>query len=308
MSNTHEINLNEMITESRNDLTLSIDEVSTLEMLEIINGEDKKVALAVEKVIPEIAKAVDKIVEAFKIGGRLIYAGAGTSGRLGILDASECPPTFGTKPEQVVGLIAGGHTAIFKAVENAEDNLELGKSDLEALNFNKNDVLVGIAASGRTPYVQGAVQYAKSLGATTVFLGCNPAGILASMVDISIAPVVGAEVITGSSRLKAGTAQKLVLNMLTTGSMIRSGKVYGNLMVDVEATNKKLVIRQQKIVIDATGCSEEEAIAALIQSNRHCKTAIVMILSGVNAQEAKQLLKKHNGFVRQALNEVLNQI
>lgn len=297
------IDLNSMITESRNSASENIDMLSTLEMLKVINDEDKKVALAIERILPNIAQVVDKIVEAFAKGGRLIYSGAGTSGRLGILDASECPPTFGTKPEQVVGLIAGGHKAIFQAVENAEDNVQMGADDLKNLNFNARDVLIGIAASGRTPYVKGAIEYAKSLGATTAYLGCNPNGILASIADINLVPVVGPEVVTGSSRLKAGTAQKLVLNMLTTGSMIRSGKVYGNLMVDVESTNQKLVIRQRKIVMDATDCTEEEAIKALDACNGHCKTAIVMILTNTTADEATKLLEKHNGFIRKAISQ-----
>jgi len=294
------IDLSKMVTESRNTASKHIDTLSTMEMLKVINDEDKKVALAVEQALPEIARAVDAIAVAFRQGGRLIYSGAGTSGRLGILDASECPPTYGSKPEQVVGLIAGGHKAILKAVENAEDNQTLGADDLKALNFNQHDVLVGIAASGRTPYVLGAMSYAKSVGATVACISCNPQSAMTEVADISITPVVGPEVVTGSSRMKAGTAQKLVLNMLTTGAMIRTGKVYGNLMVDVEATNAKLVERQKNIVVAATECSSEDAESALAACNGHCKTAIVMILANLTADEARTLLEQNQGFIRQA--------
>ncbi|WP_318443025.1 N-acetylmuramic acid 6-phosphate etherase [Photobacterium leiognathi] len=295
------IDLTQLVTESRNTASQNIDMLSTVEMLQVINNEDKKVALAVEQVLPEIAQVVDATAIAFQQGGRLIYVGAGTSGRLGILDASECPPTYGSKPEQVIGLIAGGHQAILKAVENAEDNREMGAQDLIELNFTAKDVLVGIAASGRTPYVMGAMEYAKSQNAMVACISCNPQSPMAALADVAITPVVGAEVVTGSSRMKAGTAQKLVLNMLTTGAMIRVGKVYGNLMVDVEATNAKLVERQKNIVMQATECSREEAEQALTQCNGHCKTAIVMLLAGVDAQTAADLLAKNNGFTRQAI-------
>lgn len=297
------IDLTRLVTESRNAASADIDTLSTLEMLEVINQEDQKVALAVNAQLPQIAQAVDAITNAFAKGGRLIYMGAGTSGRLGILDASECPPTYGTKPEMVVGLIAGGHQAILKAVENAEDNVELGKQDLIDLNLTKKDVVVGIAASGRTPYVLGGMDYAKSVGATVAAIVCNPESPMAEEADIAITPVVGPEIVTGSSRMKAGTAQKLVLNMLTTGAMIRSGKVYGNLMVDVEATNAKLVQRQVNIVVEATGVSPEEAESALEACDRHCKTAILMLLADISATDAKTRLEKHNGFIRQALKE-----
>ncbi|PQQ40453.1 N-acetylmuramic acid 6-phosphate etherase [Photorhabdus luminescens] len=298
------INLNNMVTESRNPASANIDTLPTLEMLKLINDEDKKVALAVEQTLPKIAETVDKIAEAFRQGGRLIYIGAGTSGRLGILDASECPPTYGAKPEQVVGLIAGGHQAILSAVENAEDNQQLGVNDLQALNFNAKDVLVGIAASGRTPYVLGAMAYAKSVGATVACISCNPESPMTQAADIAITPIVGPEIVTGSSRMKAGTAQKLILNMLTTGAMIRIGKVYSNLMVDVEATNAKLVERQKNIVMAATECNREQAEQALTECDGHCKTAIVMILAGVSAQQAKALLEKHHGFIRPTISAV----
>lgn len=295
------LDLSQMITEGRNPASQNIDELSTEAMLRVINDEDKKVALAVEAIVPQIAAAVDAICAAFQAGGRLIYCGAGTSGRLGILDASECPPTFGTPREQVIGLIAGGHTAILQAVENAEDNREQGAQDLKDIHFTRHDVLVGIAASGRTPYVLGALAYANELGATTVALTCNPGSAMTQVAAIALTPVVGPEVVTGSSRMKAGTAQKLVLNMLTTGSMIRSGKVYGNLMVDVEATNQKLVQRQVNIVMQATDCDDATASAALSACGGHCKTAILMVLADLSADEAKTLLSQHQGFIRQAL-------
>ncbi|WP_174507869.1 N-acetylmuramic acid 6-phosphate etherase [Klebsiella oxytoca] len=298
------INLSKMVTESRNPASSQIDTLPTLDMLAVINREDKKVPLAVEAVMPDIARVVDAVVEAFACGGRLIYCGAGTSGRLGILDASECPPTYGTPREQVVGLIAGGHTAILQAVENAEDNLTLAAEDLRALDVNARDVLVGIAASGRTPYVLGAMAYAHSVGATVAAISCNPDSEMSRLADIAIEPLVGPEVVTGSSRMKAGTAQKLVLNMITTGAMIRSGKVYGNLMVDVEATNAKLLQRQVNIVVEATECSPAVAEEALNQCQRHCKTAIVMILSGLSAPEAGELLQQSQGFIRQALEGI----
>ncbi|WP_024530341.1 N-acetylmuramic acid 6-phosphate etherase [Serratia fonticola] len=298
------INLSQMVTESRNPASSQIDTLPTLDMLAVINSEDQKVPLAVAATLPEIARVVDLVVEAFACGGRLIYCGAGTSGRLGILDASECPPTYGTPREQVVGLIAGGHAAILQAVENAEDNPQMGEQDLRNLGFNARDVLVGIAASGRTPYVLGAMAYARSVGATAVAISCNPNSAMSQAADIAIEPVVGPEVVTGSSRMKAGTAQKLILNMITTGAMIRSGKVYSNLMVDVEATNAKLIQRQVNIVVEATECSPEEAEEALNQCQRHCKTAIVMILGGLSASEASAVLSKNKGFIRQALQGI----
>ncbi|NWA59487.1 N-acetylmuramic acid 6-phosphate etherase [Pantoea sp. B9002] len=298
-----QIDLSQMITEGRNPASQNIDELTTEAMLRVINDEDKKVALAVEAIVPQIAQVVDAITAAFSKGGRLIYCGAGTSGRLGILDASECPPTFGTPRSQVVGLIAGGHTAILQAVENAEDNVEQGAQDLRDIQFNANDVLVGIAASGRTPYVLGALAYARQQGAFTAALTCNPNSPMSQAADVALTPVVGPEVVTGSSRMKAGTAQKLVLNMLTTGAMIRSGKVYGNLMVDVEATNQKLVQRQVNIVKQATDCDDATAQQALAACNGHCKTAIVMVLAGLTADEAKSLLSQNQGFIRNALRD-----
>ena len=295
------IPLQQFTTESRNSASANIDTLSTLDMLTVINNEDKKVALAVEKILPMIASAVDTIQQAFQQQGRLIYCGAGTSGRLGILDASECPPTFGSPTEQVVGLIAGGKTAILKAVENAEDNQQAGEQDLQNIQLNSNDVVVGVAASGRTPYVIGAMQYARQQGCKVISLCCNEHSAMAKIADIALDVIVGPEVVTGSSRLKAGTAQKLVLNMLTTGSMIKNGKVFGNLMVDVQATNAKLIERQKKMIIEATDCTREDAEIALAASGNHCKTAIVMILTGVDAQQAKASLHQHKGFIRQCI-------
>ncbi|WP_421184466.1 N-acetylmuramic acid 6-phosphate etherase [Aeromonas hydrophila] len=293
------IDLSSMITETRNPASVEIDQLPTLEMLRVINQEDQQVALAVSQLLPEITRAVDAIAAAFGKGGRLVYIGAGTSGRLGILDASECPPTYGVSAEQVVGLIAGGHKAILQAVENAEDDAELGAQDLKNIQFCANDVLVGIAASGRTPYVLGAMAHARAVGATVCSISCNPGSPLALAADISMVAVVGPEIVTGSSRMKAGTAQKLILNMLSTGAMIRTGKVYGNLMVDVEATNAKLVERQKRIVMEATDCERAVAERALAQADNHCKTAIVMILAGLTADEARTRLQSSNGFISQ---------
>ncbi len=293
------IDLSSMITETRNPASVEIDQLPTLEMLRVINQEDQQVALAVSQLLPEITRAVDAIAAAFGKGGRLVYIGAGTSGRLGILDASECPPTYGVSAEQVVGLIAGGHKAILQAVENAEDDAELGAQDLKNIQFCANDVLVGIAASGRTPYVLGAMAHASAVGATVCSISCNPGSPLAQAADISMVAVVGPEIVTGSSRMKAGTAQKLILNMLSTGAMIRTGKVYGNLMVDVEATNAKLVERQKRIVMEATDCERTTAERALAEADNHCKTAIVMILAGLTADEARHRLQSSNGFISQ---------
>lgn len=295
------INLNKMVTESRNPASEQIDTLSTLDMLTVINNEDQQVPLAVKATLPQIAQLVDNVVTAFAQGGRLIYSGAGTSGRLGILDASECPPTYGTPPEQVIGLIAGGHKAILQAVENAEDSREMGEQDLRDIDFNSRDILVGIAASGRTPYVLGAMAYANSVGATVAAVACNPGSEMGLAADIAIEPIVGPEVVTGSSRMKAGTAQKLVLNMITTGAMIRSGKVYSNLMVDVEASNAKLLQRQINIVVEATQCTHQEAEEVLNACNRHCKTAILMVLSGLPVDQASALLTENRGFIRNAL-------
>jgi N-acetylmuramic acid 6-phosphate etherase len=299
------IDLNSMTTEERNENSKKIDNMSTLEMMEVINKEDKIVALAIENQLSNIAKAVDVIAEQFKKGGRLIYIGAGTSGRLGVLDASECPPTYGTDPSMVQGLIAGGTEAILKAVEGVEDNEEGGKLDLQRINFNEKDVLVGIAASGRTPYVIGAMKYANSLEGQTISVTCNKDSEMESISKISIATVVGPEVITGSTRMKAGTAQKMVLNMLSTGAMIKLGKVYENLMVDMEATNQKLVERCKRIVMTATGTSRETAEKYLEKTDYDVKLTIFLILSKIiNIEEARELLKENHGYIRSALKSV----
>jgi len=271
-------------------------------MIKLINREDHKVAEAVSLVTDKIAQAVDVIADRLGKGGRLIYCGAGTSGRLGILDAVECPPTYSTEPEMVQGLMAGGYPAIFKAVEGAEDSKTLGVEDMKKLGFTAGDVLVGIAASGRTPYVLGCMEYAKALGAATVSVTCCPGSVLDSFADIGIAPAPGPEVVTGSTRMKSGTAQKMVLNMLSTGAMIKLGKVYGNLMVDVKPSNEKLIRRCVTIVCAATECDEATATAALEACDYRSKTAIVMVLCGVGAEEAKAMLEKADGRVAKVLN------
>lgn len=293
--------LSHLISEGRNPDTMDIDLLSAQEIVERLNQQDKHVPLAVEKVLPEIALAVVRITYAFKHGGRLIYIGAGTSGRLGVLDASECPPTFGVSDQMVIGLIAGGKEAMFSAKEGAEDCAELGIQDLKSIHFTDQDVVVGIAASGRTPYVIGALEYANDLGATTIALSCNPDSPIAELAQIAISPVVGPEALTGSTRLKSGTAQKLVLNMLTTASMIRLGKSYQNLMVDVKATNRKLIARAVRIVMQATDCERAEAEYLLAQSNNNVKVAILMHLTGLSYAEAMDKLTESDGFLRRAM-------
>ena len=289
------VELKKIATEQRNPDTMNIDALSTLDMVKLINREDHKVAQAVGQVTDKIAQAVDVIADRLSRGGRLIYCGAGTSGRLGVLDAVECPPTYSTEPEMVQGLIAGGYPAIFKAVEGAEDSKELGIQDLKNIAFSAGDVLVGIAASGRTPYVLGAMEYAKELGAVTVSVTCCPGSALDAFADIGIAPAPGPEVVTGSTRMKSGTAQKMVLNMLSTGAMIKLGKVYGNLMVDVKPSNEKLIRRCVTIVCTATDCDEATAVAALEACDYRPKTAIVMILCGLDAAQAQGKLQKADG-------------
>lgn len=297
------VRLDKLPTEQRNPNTGCIDRLPTLEMVRLINDEDKKVAFAVERELPRIAEAVDAIYEALKADGRLIYCGCGTSGRLGILDAVECPPTYSTEPDMVQGVIAGGESALFKAVEGAEDSFEGGAEDMKAVGLCAKDILVGIAASGRTPYVLGAMDYAKGLGCVTVAVTCNKGSEMNAAADIGIGVEPGPEVITGSTRMKSGTAQKMVLNMLSTGAMIRLGKVYGNLMVDVKPTNEKLVRRAINIAATATGVSEDEARAALEQCGYSAKTAIVMLAKGLDAQEAARRLEDNGGIVAKALGE-----
>ena len=293
--------LSTLITEQRNPNSMHVDSLSALEIVQLMNQEDKQVPLAIEKCLPQIAQAVECIVAAFQQGGRLVYIGAGTSGRLGVLDASECPPTFGVSPEMVKGIIAGGERALRHPIEGAEDSKTHAVVDLQTIQFSSKDVLVGIAASGRTPYVIGALEYAKSLGSVTVSIASNPNSAMANIVDIAIDTVVGAEVLTGSSRLKSGTAQKLVLNMLTTASMILMGKCYQNLMVDVQASNEKLKARAIRIVMQATDCDKALAEETLKQADQNAKLAIMMILSGLDRVQAEALLEKHQGKLQLAL-------
>ncbi|MBT9369707.1 N-acetylmuramic acid 6-phosphate etherase [Rhizobium sp. CSW-27] len=304
MSSQHLLaELQQLVSEARNPNSMAIDLLPTEEILRVMNREDAGVPEAVARVIPEIAHAVDEIVRAFREGGRLIYIGAGTSARLGVLDASECPPTFSVPEGMVIGLIAGGPGAILRAVEGAEDDVEGGRRDLQSVALSARDVVVGIAVSGRTPYVVGALDYARSVGAVTVSLTCNPASTLAAMADIAISPVVGPEVVTGSTRLKSGTAQKLVLNMLTTASMIRIGKTYQNLMVDLSISNKKLHARAIRIISEATGCQVEDAERHLAESGNNVKLAILMALTGLSAADGEIALSKSEGFLRKALEE-----
>lgn len=291
-----------LTTEKVNKRSTNIDVCSTNEILHIINDEDKTVPMAVEKEIPNIEKAIDAIAERMKKGGRLFYVGAGTSGRIGILDASECPPTFGTDPSLVEGIIAGGHTAIFKAVEGAEDSMELGKNEIIKRNINSNDSVVGITASGRTPYVIGAIREAKKAGAVTIALSNNDASKVKNEADIAITPIVGPEVLTGSTRMKSGTSQKLVLNMITTTVMIKLGKVYGNLMVDLQPTNEKLIDRSTRIIEKTTGTDDKTAQKYIKLSGNDVKTAIVMIKADCTKEEAEKLLDKGNGFIAKAIS------
>lgn len=293
--------LSTLITEQRNPNSKHVDSLSALEIVQLMNEEDKQVPLAIEKCLPQIAQAVECIVAAFQQGGRLVYIGAGTSGRLGVLDASECPPTFGVSPEMVKGIIAGGERALRHPIEGAEDSKTQAVVDLQTIQLSSKDVLVGIAASGRTPYVIGALGYAKSLGSVTVSIASNPNSAMANIVDIAIDTVVGPEVLTGSSRLKSGTAQKLVLNMLTTASMILMGKCYQNLMVDVQASNEKLKARAIRIVMQATDCDKSLAEETLKQADQNAKLAIMMILSGLDRVQAEALLEKHHGKLQLAL-------
>jgi N-acetylmuramic acid 6-phosphate etherase len=293
--------INFPITEDINPATVEIDRMTPLEIARVINQEDVKVALAVEKEVPQIAAAIAGIAKRLQAGGRLIYIGAGTSGRLGVLDASEIPPTYSSPPELVVGCLAGGQNAMFVSAEDAEDNVELGVADLKALNLCANDAVVGITASGTTPYAIGALKYAREIGALTIGLACNKGMPLEEVAEISITPVVGAEVISGSTRMKSGSAQKMVLNMLSTGTMVLLGKTFGNLMVDVKPSNAKLRRRALAIVQRATGLGETEVVELLQKCNDETKTAIVCARAGVSPEEARQRLTKTNGFIRRAI-------
>lgn len=288
-------------TESRNPASERIDTLSPLEIVRLMNAEDARVPDAIGREAPAIARAIEVIADRMRRGGRLIYMGAGTSGRLGVLDAAECPPTFSTLPELVVGLIAGGYTALTRAVEGAEDHPEFAVEDLRRANLTAYDVVVGIATSGRTPYVIGGLRYAREVGAYAIGLACNDGSALSDVADLMITPVVGPEVVSGSTRLKAGTATKLVLNMLTTGTMVQLGKTYGNLMVDLKATNTKLIQRTRRIVAELTGLTEDEAESLLRQCDGELKTAVVMHRHSLSAEEARTLLRNARGQLRQAL-------
>lgn len=293
--------LENLSTEHRNEKTMNLDEMSIKEVLQSMNEEDRTVALAVEKEIEQIEKVVQTVIQSFEEEGRLIYIGAGTSGRLGILDAVECPPTFGTDDKMVQGFIAGGLKAFTKAVEGAEDREELAEEDLKSIGLNEKDTVIGIAASGRTPYVIGGLKYADSVGASTASISCNKNAEISKYAKLNVEVETGAEILTGSTRLKAGTAQKLVLNMISTASMIGVGKVYKNLMVDVQSTNEKLVERSKRIIVEATGASYEVAAEHYEKAEHNVKAAIVMVLLQCEYGEALEKLKEAKGFVKKAL-------
>ncbi|TCI53963.1 N-acetylmuramic acid 6-phosphate etherase [Exiguobacterium sp. SH5S13] len=293
--------LDKLATERRNERTMRLDDMTVEELLGVMNEEDQSVPHVIKQQLPVIAQVVERAITSFKRGGRLIYIGAGTSGRLGILDAAECVPTFGVAADMVVGLIAGGERALVKAVEGAEDSMDLAINDLKALHLSPDDTVVGIAASGRTPYVIGGLDYAREVGATTAALSCNEGSKISDHAEFKIEVETGPEVLTGSTRLKAGTAQKLVLNMISTASMIGVGKVYQNLMVDVQPTNEKLEVRAKRMIAEATGVDEQTAARYFASSNGHVKTAIVMILADVSYAEAVERLQRANGFVRDAI-------
>lgn len=295
------LNLQNMTTETRNPRTMELDRMTELEIVTVMNEEDARVPLAIAKCLPQIAQAAAWAVEAFAQGGRLFYMGAGTSGRLGVLDAAECPPTFGVPQGMVVGLIAGGEKAFIHAVEGAEDSRELGQSDLVAHALTAKDFVIGIAASGRTPYVLGGLDYARSLGCHTAAIACNIGSAVGKAAELAIEVDCGPEVLTGSTRLKSGTAQKLILNMISTASMVRSGKAYQNLMVDVMQNNEKLHTRAENIVIDATGVERAEARRAIDEAGGSVKCAITMLLADCGAAEAKRRLDQAGGHVREAI-------
>ena len=295
------LNLKNMSTETRNQNTMNLDIMSPLEVVTVMNQEDAKVPAAITPALPNIAQCVTWAIESIEAGGRIIYMGAGTSGRLGVLDAVECPPTFGVAPEVVVGLIAGGEKAFVKAVEGAEDSRELGRQDLIDINLAKRDIVIGIAASGRTPYVLGGLAYAQEMGCHTVGISCNPGSAVGAAAELAIEVVPGPECLTGSTRLKSGTCQKLILNMISTATMVGCGKAYQNLMVDVMQTNEKLVVRAQNIVMEATGCDRETAAEKIAIAGGNAKTAITMILADCGLEEARERLARAKGHVRGAI-------
>ena len=290
-----------LATEKNNPASAHIDEMTTLDMMTLINREDQKAALSLVPILPQIAAAVDLIADHLRRGGRLIYCGAGTSGRLGVLDAAECPPTYGTDPRQVTAIIAGGRPAMFAAQEGAEDNKDAAVADLQELQLNRADVLVGLSASGRAPYVVSALRYAKAQGAATVSVACSPDSVIARAADISLTAVPGPEIIAGSTRLKAGTVQKLILNMLSTGAMIRRGKVFGNRMVDLQATNEKLAERARRIVSEVTDCPAEESAQLLKKADGNAKLAILLGLSKLLPEDARRILQETDGHLKAAL-------
>ena len=295
------LNLKNMSTETRNQNTMNLDIMTPLEVVTVMNQEDAKVPAAITPALPNIAQCVTWAIESIEAGGRIVYMGAGTSGRLGVLDAVECPPTFGVAPEVVVGLIAGGEKAFVKAVEGAEDSRELGRQDLVDIKLEKRDIVIGIAASGRTPYVLGGLAYAQEMGCHTVGISCNPGSAVGAAAELAIEVVPGPECLTGSTRLKSGTCQKLILNMISTATMVGCGKAYQNLMVDVMQTNEKLVVRAQNIVMEATGCDRETAKEKIGLAGGNAKTAITMILADCDAEEARARLAKAKGHVREAI-------
>lgn len=298
------LDLTKLTTETRNRNTMNLDCMTPLEIATIMNREDENAVQAVRQVLPAIANAIEWCTKALNDGGRIIYMGAGTSGRLGLLDAVECPPTFGVSPDVVIGLIAGGDNAFIKAVEGAEDSTTLGAEDLKTLHVSDRDIVIGIAASGRTPYVVHGLKYAKQIGCKTIVLVCNKGSEMGEIADLAIEPVPGPEVLSGSTRLKSGTVQKMILNMISTGSMIGIGKVYQNLMVDVMQTNEKLVTRAENIVVDATGCGLKTAQEMLKEAEGSVKLAIAMILFQCSRTEAEERLNRSHGHIRLALNEI----
>lgn len=297
------VELEGLVTETQNRDTMNLDCLTPFEIAQAMNREDKKMVEAVEKVLPQVAILIEWCTETLRQGGRMIYMGAGTSGRLGVLDAVECPPTFGTSPDKVIGLIAGGDKAFVKAVEGAEDSETLGEKDLREIHLNARDIVIGIAASGRTPYVIHALRYAKSIGCKTAAIACNGNSVIGKEAELAIEAVVGAEVLTGSTRLKAGSAQKMILNMVSTGTMVGIGKVYKNLMVDVMQTNEKLSARAEKIVMSATDCDSEVASGTLKNSKGNVKLAIVMILLKCDYAQAEEALRQQRGYVRKVLEQ-----
>lgn len=301
-----EINLTRLDTEQININTENIDKLNTIDMLKVINEEDKKVAIAVERVLPNIALIVDETYKKIKENGRLIYIGAGTSGRLGVLDASECPPTYGVDFEMVQGLIAGGNEAMFKAREGAEDSKELAVEDLKAINLSSNDMVIGLAASGRTPYVIGGLEYANKIGAGTGSVCCVQNAEISKVSKYPVEAIVGAEVVTGSTRMKSGTAQKMILNMISTGTMIKLGKVYGNLMIDVRPTNEKLVERSKNIIINCTGVTREVAEENFERSGRDVRIAIFMILTNLSKEDSIKVLEENENNISKALESLKN--